>query len=142
MSKLLNLDYAYYTGTNPFSDVPAWAAPYVAACAANDKSVGITANGVETEVYLDRTNKIITIVPMHTWLANGSNDCAEAKETASMKIYLTDHKGVTKVVDVDDVPEVTGVAKDGWYLGRCPTRTPRCWKWPRSWSPPSSVIPP
>ena len=35
MSKLLNLDYNYYQGTNPFSDVPAWAAPYVAACYAN-----------------------------------------------------------------------------------------------------------
>ena len=82
----------------------------------NDKNVGITGNGVETEVYLDRDNRIITIVSIHTWLANGSSSYAEAKETASMKIYLTDAKGVTKVVDVEDVPEVTGVAKDGWYL--------------------------
>ncbi len=41
MSKLLNLDYNYYQGTNPFSDVPAWAAPYVAACAANGITSGI-----------------------------------------------------------------------------------------------------
>ena len=41
MSKLLNLNYNYYQGTNPFSDVPAWAAPYVAACAANGITSGI-----------------------------------------------------------------------------------------------------
>ena len=41
MSKLLNLNYSYYQGTNPFSDVPAWAAPYVAACAANGITSGI-----------------------------------------------------------------------------------------------------
>ncbi len=35
MALLLDLDYDYYEGTNPFKDVPAWAAPYVAACYAN-----------------------------------------------------------------------------------------------------------
>ena len=34
MAHLLNLNYDYYRGTNPFTDVPEWAAPYVAACAA------------------------------------------------------------------------------------------------------------
>jgi len=35
MALLLDLDYDYYEGSNPFKDVPAWAAPYVAACYAN-----------------------------------------------------------------------------------------------------------
>ena len=35
MALLLDLDYNYYEGTNPFVDVPAWAEPYVAACYAN-----------------------------------------------------------------------------------------------------------
>ena len=35
MALLLNLDYDYYRGTNPFTDVPSWCAPYVAACFAN-----------------------------------------------------------------------------------------------------------
>ena len=35
MALLLDLDYDYYEGTNHFVDVPAWAAPYVAACYAN-----------------------------------------------------------------------------------------------------------
>ena len=41
MSQLLNLDYNYYRGTNPFTDVPSWAAPYVAACAAEGVTSGI-----------------------------------------------------------------------------------------------------
>ena len=41
MSNLLNLDYDYYRGINPFTDVPAWAAPYVAACAAEGVVAGI-----------------------------------------------------------------------------------------------------
>ena len=41
MSQLLNLDYDYYRGTNPFTDVPSWAAPYVAACAAEGVTAGI-----------------------------------------------------------------------------------------------------
>ena len=41
MSQLLNLNYNYYRGTNPFTDVPAWAAPYVAACAAEGVTSGI-----------------------------------------------------------------------------------------------------
>ena len=41
MSQLLNLDYNYYRGTNPFTDVPQWAAPYVAACAAEGVTSGV-----------------------------------------------------------------------------------------------------
>ena len=35
MALLLNLDYEYYESTCPFTDVPAWARPYVGACYAN-----------------------------------------------------------------------------------------------------------
>ena len=41
MANLLNLDYDYYRGVNPFTDVPSWAAPYVAACAAEGVVAGI-----------------------------------------------------------------------------------------------------
>ena len=41
MSQLLNLDYNYYRGINAFTDVPAWAAPYVAACVAEGVTAGI-----------------------------------------------------------------------------------------------------
>ena len=41
MAHLLNLDYDYYRGTNTFTDVPEWAAPYVAACVAEGVTAGI-----------------------------------------------------------------------------------------------------
>ncbi len=41
MAHLLNLDYDYYRGVNTFSDVPDWAAPYVAACVAEGVTAGI-----------------------------------------------------------------------------------------------------
>ena len=41
MSQLLNLDYDYYRGINAFTDVPSWAAPYVAACVAEGVTAGI-----------------------------------------------------------------------------------------------------
>ena len=44
MSQLLNLDYDYYRGINTFTDVPAWAAPYVAACVAEGVTAGIGNN--------------------------------------------------------------------------------------------------
>ena len=44
MAHLLKLDYDYYRGTNPFTDVPEWAAPYVAACAAEGVIAGIGNN--------------------------------------------------------------------------------------------------
>ena len=41
MAHLLNLDYDYYRGINTFSDVPSWAAPYVAACVAEGVTAGV-----------------------------------------------------------------------------------------------------
>ena len=41
MAHLLNLDYDYYRGVNTFSDVPDWAAPYVAACVAEGVTAGV-----------------------------------------------------------------------------------------------------
>ena len=51
MSQLLNLDYNYYRGINAFTDVPAWAAPYVAACAAEGVTAGVlTIEGVQHKI--------------------------------------------------------------------------------------------
>ena len=43
MANLLNLDYDYYESTCPFTDVPAWARPYVGACYANKIVAGYSA---------------------------------------------------------------------------------------------------
>lgn len=41
MCRLLKLDYDHYRGINNFSDVPGWAASYVAACVADGVTAGI-----------------------------------------------------------------------------------------------------
>lgn len=43
MSNLLDLNVANYKGTSPFTDVPDWAEPYVAACYANGITSGASA---------------------------------------------------------------------------------------------------
>ncbi len=84
----------------------------------NTDSVGATADGVLTEVYLDRDNEIITIASIHTWLAQGVSAYSETRESATMKVYMTSENGTNKTVSVDDVPEVEGVAADTFYLVR------------------------
>lgn len=43
MSNLMNYRVSSYSGTSPFTDVPAWAEPYVAACYTNKITSGMTA---------------------------------------------------------------------------------------------------
>ena len=43
MSNLMNYRVSSYSGTSPFTDVPAWAEPYVAACYTNGITSGMTA---------------------------------------------------------------------------------------------------
>ena len=84
----------------------------------NTSNVGATADGVLTEVYLDRDNEIITIASIHTWLAQGVSAYNETRESATMKVYMTSANGTSKTVNVDDVAEVEGVAADTFYLVR------------------------
>ena len=84
----------------------------------NTSNVGATADGVLTEVYLDRDNEVITIASIHTWLAQGVSAYNETRESATMKVYMTSANGTSKTVNVDDVAEVEGVAADTFYLVR------------------------
>ena len=43
MSNLMDYRVANYKGTSPFTDVPAWAEPYVAACYTNGITSGVSA---------------------------------------------------------------------------------------------------
>ena len=84
----------------------------------NTSNVGATADGVLTEVYLDRDNEVITIASIHTWLAQGVSAYNETRESATMKVYMTSANGTSKTVNVEDVAEVEGVAADTFYLVR------------------------
>ena len=43
MSNLMEYNVATYSGTSPFTDVPSWAEPYVAACWTNGITAGTSA---------------------------------------------------------------------------------------------------
>ena len=84
----------------------------------NTGTLGVTGNGVLTEVYLDRDNEIITVASMHTWLAQATSSYNATRETAPMKVFMTNANGTSKTVNVENVPEVEGVAADAFYLVR------------------------
>lgn len=84
----------------------------------NTDSLGASADGVLTEVYLDRDNEIITVASIHTWLARATSAYSTSRENATLKVFLTNETGMSKTVNVSDVPEVEGVAADSFYLVR------------------------
>ncbi len=76
---------------------------------------GATGNGVLTEVYVNTTAKEITIVSIHTWLAQATADYSSSRESINLKVY-TNTTGTTKTVGVDDVPAIENLKKDEWVL--------------------------
>ncbi len=87
---------------------------------ANTETLGATGDGVLTEVFIDRDKEIITIVSIHTWLAQASSAYSTTRNSAGLKVFTSlGSSGVvtaSKTVNVEDVPEVEGVAADAFYL--------------------------
>ena len=90
----------------------------------NTESVGITGDGVLTQVFLDRDNEVITITSIHTWLAQATSTYSETKENATLKVHMKyvpktggslDLVSQTKTAHVEDVPEVEGVVNEVFY---------------------------
>ena len=81
----------------------------------NTSKLGATGDGVLTKVYLDTDKDVITFVSINTWLAKATADYSESKEYAPLSVY--NGIGTTKTynVDVEDVANVTDVAKDTFY---------------------------
>nr|WP_326127445.1 S-layer homology domain-containing protein [uncultured Oscillibacter sp.] len=88
----------------------------------NKDDVGITANGVLTEVFLDKDAELITITSIDTFLGKALADYSESKEYAPVEVYTgmtgaTDNKKTTKTtwnVDIEDVKAIEDV-KEGDY---------------------------
>ena len=82
----------------------------------NNTTLAGTGTGVLTEVYLDSAAKEITIVSINTYLAKANSDYSETSESASLNVYIADENGESRTVDVEEVPSVANVVKDGFYL--------------------------
>ena len=83
---------------------------------ANDDDLDDTGNGVLTEVYLDDDRDEITVVSINTWLAQANANYNETSESLSLNVFENDADGVTKIVDVEEVPEIADVAEDQFVL--------------------------
>ena len=93
MAHLLNLDYDYYRGTNPFTDVPEWAAPYVAACAAEGVIAGIGNNQFGGEMKVTAAQASLMIMKALGYFENAEDfgsDWQVATISQASKINLFD----------------------------------------------------
>ena len=93
MAHLLKLDYDYYRGTNPFTDVPEWAAPYVAACAAEGVIAGIGNNQFGGEMKVTAAQASLMIMKALGYFENAEDfgsDWQVATISQASKINLFD----------------------------------------------------
>ena len=90
---------------------------------ANQKDVGITGNGVLTQVFLDKDHKEITVTSISTFLVKATGDYNEKREDAPFDVYTkygdyTTGHSFTKNVDIDDCAAVADVKEDDWFLAK------------------------
>ena len=88
----------------------------------NTDDLGITGNGVLTEIFIDKDAEIVRIVSIHTWLGQATSSYNESRETASLKVFKgltgTGVVSVSKNAHSEDVPEAVDVTSDAFYLIR------------------------
>ena len=86
---------------------------------ANQKDVGITDDGVLTQVFLDKDHKEITVTSISTWLVQATGDYNEKREDAPFDVHSNYHgRTMSKTVDVDDCGVVVDVKEDDWFLAK------------------------
>ena len=98
MAHLLKLDYDYYRGTNPFTDVPDWAAPYVAACAAEGVIAGIGNNQFGGDMKVTAAQASLMIMKALGYFQNAEDfgsDWQVATISQASKISLFDQINAT-----------------------------------------------
>ena len=98
MAHLLKLDYDYYRGTNPFTDVPEWAAPYVAACAAEGVIAGIGNNQFGGDMKVTAAQASLMIMKALGYFQNAEDfgsDWQVATISQASKISLFDQINAT-----------------------------------------------
>ena len=82
---------------------------------ANNSNLAGTGRGVLTEIYLDTDLDKVTIVSINTYLAQATADYNSNSETISLTVYDS-FGGITKLVDLEDVPGIASLKKDDWVL--------------------------
>ena len=86
----------------------------------NNNDVGITDNGVLTQVFVDTDandgDGEITIASINTYLAQATADYSERQERLALNVFVSDPKGVSRTVDLEDVAGIEDVTEDQFVL--------------------------
>ena len=89
----------------------------------NDDDLRTTDRGVLTEVYVNTQEQELTIVEIHTWLAQALIDYDSKNERISLEIYTgrdsvdpTKVISITKWLELEDFPTITGLKEDDFVM--------------------------
>ena len=82
----------------------------------NDDTVGTTGNGVLTEVFVDTDAKELTIVEIHTYLAEVTGDYSERNENLRLGVYTANNTPRTYTAELDNVSNLADFEDEDWVL--------------------------
>ena len=82
----------------------------------NDNDMGKTGRGVLTEVYVDTQGQELTIVEIHTYLAQATADYNSSNERLSISVFTGRDKSASKRLELEDFPSITGYKKDDYMM--------------------------
>ena len=82
----------------------------------NETTVGSTGNGVLTEVFVDTAAEELTIVEIHTYLAQVTGDYNERNDTLRMEVYTADNSAPTYTAELDNVDNLADFEDEDWVL--------------------------
>ena len=111
MSNLMDYRVATYAGTSPFTDVPAWAEPYVAACYTNGITSGISATtygGNETVTTAQAALMLMKALGYFQYQSDFGDDWQLSTVAKASKIELFDgvKSGVREAMTRNDVAQL------------------------------------
>ena len=111
MANLMEYNVASYRGTSPFTDVPSWAEPYVAACYTNGITAGTSATtygGSETVTTAQAALMLMKALGYFQYAQDFGNDWQLATVRQGNDIYLFDgvDSGVQEAMTRNDVAQL------------------------------------
>ena len=111
MSNLMEYNVASYKGTSPFTDVPSWAEPYVAACYTNGITAGTSATtygGSETVTTAQAALMLMKALGYFQYASDFGSDwqLATTRQGNAIDLFVGVDSGVTQAMTRNDVAQL------------------------------------
>ena len=111
MSNLMEYNVASYKDTSPFTDVPSWAEPYVAACYTNGITAGISATtygGSDTVTTAQAALMLMKALGYFQYASDFGSDwqLATTKQANAIDLFVGVDSGVTAPMTRNDVAQL------------------------------------